>query len=97
MGKLMFSMILAYPLAYTDGLTHAGSRYVRPMQVLHVFETLITQGDISSQKIAGGLLQHAVNLDQGRPADDITVAVLLVLPGNDSDNVRRMTAKLPID
>jgi hypothetical protein len=67
------------------------------MQVLHVLETLITQGDISSQKIAGGLLQHAVNLDQGRPADDITVAVLLVLPGNDSDNVRRMTAKLPID
>lgn len=84
-------------VAYTDGLTHAGSRYDQPMQVLQVFDTLLTQGDISSQKIADGLLQHAVDLDQGCPADDITVAVLLVLPGNDSDNVRRMTAKLPID
>jgi hypothetical protein len=83
-------------VAYTDGLTHAGSRYDQPMQVMYVFETLLDQSALASQIIADGLLQHAVNLDHGRPADDITVAVVLVLPGNDSDNVRRITARLPI-
>jgi hypothetical protein len=66
------------------------------MQILYVFETLLDQRVLASQIIADGLLQHAVNLDHGRPADNITVAVVLVLPGNDSDNVRPMTARLPI-
>jgi hypothetical protein len=83
-------------VAYTNGLTHAGSRYDQPMQVMYVFETLLVQSALASQIIADGLLQHAVNLDHGHPADDIPVAVVLVLPGNDSDNVRRMTARLPI-
>ena len=61
-----------------------------------MFETLLDQSVLASQIIADGLLQHAVNLDHGRPADDITVAVVLVLPGNDSDNVRRMTSRWPI-
>ena len=83
-------------VAYTDGLTHAGSRYDQPMQGMYMFETLLDQSALASQIIADGLLQHAVNLDHGRPADDITVAVVLVLPGNDSDNVRRMTSRWPI-
>ena len=63
---------------------------------MYMFETLLDQSALASQIIADGLLPNAVNLDHSLPAVDITVAVVLVLPGNDSDNVRRMTARLPI-
>jgi hypothetical protein len=66
------------------------------MQVMYVFETLLDQSALASQIIADGLLQRAVNLDHVRPADKITDALGLELPGNDSDNVRRMRARLPI-
>ena len=46
--------------------------------------------------IADTLLAHAVMLDDNRPADDISVVVLKVLPLS-GDNVRRMTVRLPIE
>jgi serine phosphatase RsbU (regulator of sigma subunit) len=81
---------------YTDGLVHAGARRGRPMNTMQALESMMEDQDPSPQEIADTLLAHAVNLDENRPADDISVLVLKVASRN-GDNVRRMTVRLPIE
>jgi serine phosphatase RsbU (regulator of sigma subunit) len=81
---------------YTDGLVHAGERVGRPMDVCTSLKAMLEEQDPCPQAIADALLAEAVNLDEGRPADDISVMVLKVLKRL-GDNVRRMTVRLPID
>ncbi len=80
---------------YTDGLTHAGERRGEPMDVCEVIESLLEEQEPMPQELADDLLAYAVKLDEGRPADDISVLVLKVAPRN-GDEVRRMTVRLPI-
>lgn len=81
---------------YTDGLTHAGERRGNPMDVCHVMRSVMEDQDPSPQMLADLLLDHAVRLDENRPADDISVLVLKVT-SRTGDNVRRLTARLPIE
>ncbi len=81
---------------FTDGLTHAGERRGRPMDVCSVITSLIEDQDPSPQQMADELLAYAVALDEGRPADDISVLVLKVVPLA-GDEVRRMTVRLPLN
>lgn len=81
---------------YTDGLVHAGERVGRPMDICTSLEAMLEDQDPSPQAIADALLAEAVALDDGRPADDISVVVLKVRKRS-GDNVRRMTVRLPIN
>jgi serine phosphatase RsbU (regulator of sigma subunit) len=81
---------------YTDGLIHAGERTGRPMDVCTSLQAMLEEQEPSPQAIADTLLSEAVNLDEGRPTDDISVVVLKVLKRR-GDNVRRMTVRLPIN
>lgn len=81
---------------YTDGLTHAGERRGNPMDVGGVMRSVLEDQDPSPRLLADTLLAHAVRLDENRPADDISVLILKVIP-RDGDNVRRMTLRLPLD
>lgn len=80
---------------YTDGLTHAGKRRGQPMDVCNAIQAMLEDQDPAPQELADSLLAHAVNLDEGRPADDVSVVVLKVSP-NMGDAVRRMSVRLPI-
>jgi len=80
---------------YTDGLTHAGKRRGRPMDVCNAIQAMLEDQDPSPQELADALLAHAVNLDESHPADDISVVVLKVTTKN-GDDVRRMSVRLPI-
>jgi serine phosphatase RsbU (regulator of sigma subunit) len=80
---------------YTDGLVHAGKRTGRPMDVCTSLQAMLEDQDPSPQEIADALLAEAVNLDEGRPADDISVVVVKVSERR-GDDVRRMTVRLPI-
>ncbi len=82
-------------VAYTDGIVHAGSRYGQSMDVEDKLRFLLEYSGASCQKIADDLLQHALDLDRGRPTDDISVIVLQVTD-KDGDEVRRMSVQLPI-
>ena len=66
------------------------------MDVGGVVRSVIEDQDPSPQLLADTLLAHAVRLDENRPADDISVLILKVIP-RDGDNVRRMTLRLPLD
>lgn len=81
---------------YTDGLVHAGVRRGNPMNAEEVLQSMLEDQDPSPQEIADTLLAHAVNLDENRPADDISVLVIKV-GTRDGDSVRRMSVRLPLD
>ncbi len=82
-------------IIYTDGLMHAGERKGQPIDVCQVIRSLLEDQEPSPQELADELLAHAISLDDGRPADDISVLVLRVLPLT-GDGARRMTIRLPI-
>jgi serine phosphatase RsbU (regulator of sigma subunit) len=80
----------------TDGLTHAGQRRGDPMDVGAAIRSLLEDQDPGPQTLADALLAEAIHLDENRPADDISVLVLKVVPRM-GDDVRRMTVRLPIN
>lgn len=81
---------------FTDGVTHAGERRGRPMEIGELIESVLEDQDPPPQLLADTLLAQAVILDENRPADDISVLVLKVTTRN-GDNVRRMSVRLPIE
>ncbi|HLE92199.1 MAG TPA: SpoIIE family protein phosphatase [Anaerolineales bacterium] len=81
---------------YTDGLTHAGERRGLPMDVGATIRAILEDQDLGPQMLADSLLGQAVSLDEGRPADDVSVLVLKV-SARVGDNVRRMSVRLPIE
>jgi hypothetical protein len=56
---------------------------------------LLEDENPSAQLIADSLLDYAINLDQGRPVDDITIASLRV-SSHAGDLIRRLSVRLPI-
>jgi len=83
-------------IIFTDGLVHAGERRGTPMEIGEMIQAVMEDQDPSPQMLANALLAQAVQLDDNRPADDISILVLKVTPRN-GDNVRRMTVRLPIE
>ena len=82
-------------IVYTDGLTHAGDRRGTTMDVPGFIEKLLRAGSPDPAKWADQLLKHAVKLDEGRPADDISVLVAATLPSSGDDS-RRLHIRMPI-
>lgn len=83
---------------FTDGLYSAGERSGMRMEIRSRIDMLYDETIGSTQvaqPIADALLDDALQLDQGRPVDDISVLVVAVL-GGEGDNVRRMQLTLPI-
>jgi serine phosphatase RsbU (regulator of sigma subunit) len=87
-------------VVYSDGLVHAGSRSGESMDIKTYLQSLLEEEiDVEGtrpQEIADALLASAVQLDQGRPVDDISVVVIQVTKEK-TDSVRRMTVQLPLN
>ena len=81
---------------YTDGITHAGKRIGENLEATTYLRALLEEFDPAPQAIADALLEEAIRLDQGRPADDTTVVVLRVR-GKEGDLIRRMSVQLPLE
>jgi serine phosphatase RsbU (regulator of sigma subunit) len=82
-------------VAYTDGLETAGSPSTVVFDVPAAVAELVDQGSRDAKRLADGLLGRALELDQGRPRDDISVVVLCVTD-RPTDGVRRMALSLPL-
>jgi serine phosphatase RsbU (regulator of sigma subunit) len=81
---------------YTDGITHAGKRIGQAMEPATCLRALLEDNDPTPQEIADSLLEQALRLDQGRPADDTSVVVLRVSSSED-DQIRRLSVRLPLE
>jgi len=82
-------------VVFTDGLVHAGSRSGECLDIVTFLEAHI-EDEPNPQEIADSLLTDALQLDHGRPVDDISVVVIQV-SSHKSDSVRRMTVHLPLE
>jgi serine phosphatase RsbU (regulator of sigma subunit) len=80
---------------YTDGILHAGDRYGQSLDICTILDSLLEDQEPSAQEIADTLLANAIQLDQGRPNDDMSVVALRVLP-YEGDLIRRMIVRLPV-
>lgn len=80
---------------YTDGLTFSGQRYGQSLDICTLLESVLEDQEPRAQEIADTLLAEAIRLDQNRPNDDMSVVVLRVLH-YDTDQIRRMTIRLPV-
>ncbi len=87
-----------YVLAFTDGITRAGARAGRTWDLPAAFRRAVAQHPHRTQAITDALLEQAVALDEGRPGDDMTLA-LLHLTRHEAGNrppVRRLHAQVPL-
>jgi serine phosphatase RsbU (regulator of sigma subunit) len=81
---------------YTDGLPAAGLRRGSPLDVPAAIERLHSGGLETAQTWADQLLDEALACDDQRPADDISILVLAVLPRRSDDPARRMLVRVPL-
>jgi len=81
-------------VGFTDGVTHAGRYHHKRFDLAFVYQ-LLEAGVEDVQALADTILDHAVALDGGRPADDMATAVLAVLPRERGLGIRRMTVHYP--
>lgn len=79
----------------TDGITHAGRRRGNPFKLERLLEGVAQHGDRESQALADAILYHALLLDENRPADDMTVAVLQVKSHQEEELIQRMGLSFP--
>lgn len=79
---------------FTDGLVHAGSRSGESLDIKAFLQSHLDQ-EPNPQIIADQLLADALQLDHGRPVDDISVVVIQVT-AEYTGAVRRMTVELPL-
>jgi serine phosphatase RsbU (regulator of sigma subunit) len=85
-------------VVFTDGLLSAGQRRGHSMDVAGAVAELYAAHQRDShiaRPVADGLLERALELDEGRAGDDISILVLAVSP-NSRDEVRRLQLQLPI-
>ena len=83
-----------YVIISTDGLWSAGAPKIE-WDVLSFLRDAVER-DAEPEAVAELLLRKATELDSGRPADDISVLVLGVLPRADGGDVRRLAVRVPI-
>jgi serine phosphatase RsbU (regulator of sigma subunit) len=94
--------ITEFPLAYgitiviyTDGVRFAGERIGQPLDICTLLEATLEEEDPTAQEIADTVLNQAIRLDSNRPNDDMSIVVLRAVPAK-SDQIRRMTVRLPV-
>jgi serine phosphatase RsbU (regulator of sigma subunit) len=80
---------------FSDGLSDAGFRIGRKMDIGTSLEGLLEDEDPGAQFLADALLNQALRLDEGRANDDMSVVVLRVLEKT-IDPIRRMLVSLPV-
>jgi serine phosphatase RsbU (regulator of sigma subunit) len=82
-------------VVFTDGITHAGDRHGQRLNILDEIRELIQSKERAPAVWADRLLERAVELDDGRPSDDMSVLVASTLP-REKDETRRLMARMPI-
>jgi serine phosphatase RsbU (regulator of sigma subunit) len=82
-------------IVFTDGLMYAGERRGIHLDLPALIAELAAGGDPQPRQWADWLLERALQLEEGRPADDITILVAAILP-NCSDIARRLSVSMPL-
>lgn len=102
-GRWTKPSIAEYPLTagmwtvvYTDGLEKAGARSSPVFDVPGAVRGILARQDGTAEALAGGLLERALALDDGRACDDISVLALHVSEPAEKSQVRRLVLRIPL-
>ncbi|HNS50602.1 MAG TPA: SpoIIE family protein phosphatase [Anaerolineae bacterium] len=85
-------------ILFTDGVLLAGERYGERLDV-PAFAHQVLQDDTGARiarTLADRLLERCLDLERGRPGDDVSVVVASVVPRQAGDDVRRVSVRFPI-
>lgn len=85
----------AMAVVYSDGIAEAGRRRGQRLDTAAAATRLARQ-DASAQDVADALLEQALALDERRPADDMSVAVMAIRAGESDDGARRLQMLFPL-
>ena len=87
-----------HAIVFTDGVLSAGERYGQKMDApAYVRERLdLCSGENCARSLADALLGQAVELERGRPGDDISIVVVSVVDRQQPDDVRRLSVRFPL-
>lgn len=87
-----------YIIVFTDGIFHAGQRYDTDLNLGNYLASLKCDQDRPAHMIAESILSRAMELDHGRPNDDMSVLVLAALAyPEDAPKIRRMEVHFPLE
>jgi serine phosphatase RsbU (regulator of sigma subunit) len=92
-----------FAVTYSDGLLEAGSRGGRHLSLPQLMNAYLAgSGACTARGLADYLLARGLEADANRPADDMSVLALAILPAPPSDpsrivpQVRRMEIEIPL-
>jgi serine phosphatase RsbU (regulator of sigma subunit) len=87
-------------VVYTDGIMSAGELLGQPIDVPALVQEATAYGTLDARRIADALLSAALEADDGRPQDDMSVVVLTVTDeephSGTRDGVRRLLVRSPL-
>ena len=87
-----------YLVAFTDGILSAGSRYGENINLPNFLAAIRADDLPRPQDLAEAILGRAIELDRGRPNDDMSVIVLGVLPSEGGQlSIRRLQLRVPLE
>lgn len=86
-----------YVVVFTDGILHAGRRYNESIELENYLGNFNVRQGRTAQEVTDDVLGRAVELDQNRPNDDMSVIVMAALPMESENKVRRMTVCFPVE
>jgi serine phosphatase RsbU (regulator of sigma subunit) len=87
-----------YLVAFTDGILAAGTRHGAALDLPNYLASIHVEDKPAPAQLAEGILRRAMELDRGRPQDDMSVIVLGVVPvDDDQPKVRRMDLCFPLE
>lgn len=83
-------------VSYTDGIQAAGRKRGRQMDMAKIMRLLEDNGPEDADFIAGSILEMALELDDYRPGDDMTVVTLGVCARESSQKIQRFSVTFPV-
>lgn len=82
-------------IVFSDGIATAGVRKGKPFNpISYANEHHCPLGSV--QELADGLLQAAIDADEGRPMDDMTVVALALIASTTRQPIRRQYVSVPL-
>jgi serine phosphatase RsbU (regulator of sigma subunit) len=85
-----------WAVAFSDGLLDAGVRYGQAMSAEGWLHMVAGWGQLPAEELANRLLDRALELDRGRPEDDVSILVAGVYPGADAREARHLSVCVPV-
>ncbi len=83
-------------ITVTDGVDGAGAAVGRERFDLAAFVADHVAADLGADDVAELVLQEAIQRDEGKPRDDMTVAVLALREHDETTLVRRLVVSVPL-